>query len=72
MKDKYAINRAIKEYIEENDKKSGAIADKAGIRRDVFSRIVCSRRPIYADELVPILNALGISIEYLIEKANIA
>ena len=72
MKDKYAINRAIKEYLEENDKKRGAIADKAGIRRDVFSRIVCSRRPVYADELIAILNALGFSVEYLIEKANIA
>lgn len=72
MADRYAINRLVKKYIDENDKKSGAIADKAGIRRDVFSRIICSRRPIYADELVPILNALGMSIDEVVEAVKTA
>lgn len=70
--DRYSINRVIRAYIEENDKKSGAVADKAGIRRDVFSRIICSRRPIYADELVPILNALGMSLDEVIEATRTA
>lgn len=59
----YSINRAVCDFIRQNDKKSGAIADKAGIRRDVFSRIINCRRPIYADELVPIVNAAGMSLE---------
>ena len=59
----YSINRAVCDFIRTNDKKPGNIADKAGIRRDVFSRIINCRRPIYADELIPILNAAGMSLE---------
>ena len=51
-------------------KKTGAVADRAGIRRDVFSRILHCRRPIYADELIPIVNAAGISLEEVIEAAR--
>lgn len=63
MKRNYSINMAVRDYIRDNDKKVGSIADKAGIRRDTFSRIINGRRPIYADELVPILNATGMSLE---------
>ena len=66
----YSINRAIKQYIVENDKRPSAIADKAGIRRDAFSRIINSKRPIYADELIPIVNAAGIPLERVIEAVK--
>ena len=59
----YSINKAICNFIVDNDKKAGAIADKAGIRRDTFSRIVNCRRVIFADELLPILNAAGMPLE---------
>lgn len=59
----YSINKAIHDFIQENDKKAGAIADKAGIRRDTFSRIVNSQRVIFADELLPILNAAGMPLD---------
>ena len=72
MSDRYAVNRVIFDFIEKNDKKPSAIADKAGIRRDLFSRILHSRRPIYANELVPIVNALGMSLEEVIEAAKTA
>ena len=62
----YSINRAVRDYIQQNDKKPRAIADKAGIRRDVFSRIINCKRPIYADELVPILTAAGMPLESVI------
>ena len=71
MADRYAINRAIQTFMRENDKKVGAVADRAGIRRDVFSRILHCRRPIYADELIPIINAAGMSLEAVIEAAGI-
>ena len=61
-----SINRAIYDFLKENDKKTTAIADKAGIDRAIFSRILHSRRPIYADELLPILNAAGMSLESVI------
>ena len=70
MADRYAINRAIFDFMKKNDKKIGAVADRAGIRRDVFSRILHCRRPIYADELIPIVNAAGISLEEVIEAAR--
>lgn len=61
-----SINRAIYNFLKENDKSTTAIADKAGIDRAIFSRILHSRRPIYADELLPILNAAGMSLESVI------
>ena len=67
MKDRYAINRVIFEHLKNSDKKTGAIADKAGIRRDLFSRIIHCRRPIYADELIPIITAAGISLEEVLD-----
>ena len=66
MKDRYAINRAVFDHLQKNDKKSTAVADKAGIRREVFSRIIHCRRPIYADELIPIITAAGMSLEEVI------
>lgn len=63
----YKINENVSRIIRENDKKPSAVADRAGIRRDTFSRILHSKRPIYADELVPIVIALGVSLEEVIE-----
>lgn len=64
----YSINQKVRDFILDNDKKPGAIADKAGIRRDTFSRIINCRRPIYADELVPILLAAGMPLEIVIAE----
>ena len=66
----YTINRFIRQFIDENDKRPSAIADRAGIRRDSFSRIINSKRPIYADELIPIINAAGISLEQIVEAVE--
>lgn len=66
MKRDYSINRMVRDFIQKNDKKSCAIADKAGIRRDTFSRIINCQRPIYVDELLPILTAIGMSLESVI------
>lgn len=63
MKRDYTINENISKIMKERDKKSGAVADRAGIRRDTFSHILHSRRPIYGDELVPIVMALGVPLE---------
>lgn len=61
----YEVNKALKRHIEENAKKPSAIADRAGIRRDVFSRIINCKRPVYADEVPGICAAMGISVEAL-------
>ena len=65
MSKPYIVNKNIKQRIESEDKRPSAVADRAGIRRDVFSRIINSKRPVYADEVVPIARALGVSIESL-------
>lgn len=70
MKREYAVNRRIKEFIVENDKSKSAIADKAGIDRGVFSRIVNMKRSVYAQEVLPICKALGVSVEYLFEETR--
>lgn len=62
----YKINQRLRKYLDDNDKKPSALADKAGIRRDTFSMILSSRRPVYAEEVVPICNAAGCSVEYLL------
>ena len=67
MKKNDSINRAIYNFLKENDKSTTAVADKAGINRAIFSRIIHSRRPIYAGELIPILNAAGMPLESIIE-----
>ena len=62
----YQINQRLRRFLDENDKKPSALADKAGIRRDTFSAILSSRRPVYAEEVVPICNAAGCSVAYLL------
>lgn len=70
MKREYAVNKRIREIIEENDKKQSLVADRAGIRRDTFSRIVNLKRPVYAEEVLPICYALGVSVECLFGEAG--
>ena len=65
MTQQFVVNRNIKRLLSDMDKKPTAVADRAGIRRDIFSRIVNCKRPVYADEVVPIAIALGVSIEAL-------
>lgn len=68
VKRNYDINNRLRMYIVENDKRPSILADKAGIRRDTFSAILASRRPIYAEEIVPICKAVGCSLDYLLSK----
>lgn len=58
----YSINERIMRTILNEDKKPTAVADKAGIGRDTFSRIIHCKRPLYADEIQPICKALGIHV----------
>ena len=60
------VNKRLKMYIEQNDKKVSAIADKAGISRDIFSRIVNSKRCIFANEIPAIAAASGMTIAELL------
>lgn len=46
MSQAYVVNRNIKRIIDDADKRPSAVADKAGIRRDIFSRIMHCKRPV--------------------------
>lgn len=65
MQRSFLVNKNIERTIRELDKNPAAVADRAGIRRDVFSRIIRCKRSVYADEVRQIAEALGVSIEIL-------
>lgn len=69
MAQEYVVNKNIKKLINSLDKKPTAVADRAGIRRDTFSRIINCKRPVYADEVIPIALAMGVTIEDLFAEA---
>ena len=72
MSQAYVVNRNIKRIIDDADKRPSAVADKAGIRRDIFSRIMHCKRPVYADEVIPIAAALQVSIEDLFQTERLS
>jgi len=67
MNREYELNRSLKRHLDETAKRPSVIADRAGIRRDVFSRIINCKRPIYADEVPGICAALGVTVEALFD-----
>lgn len=71
MKRDYAVNKKIREIMKENGKKQSDVADRAGIKRDVIHRIVRLKRAVYAQEVLPICNALGVSVEDLFDEAHV-
>ena len=70
MRRDFVVNRNIRRIIQENDKRQSAVADRAGMRRDTFSRVVCCKRPVYADEVEGLAKALGVSIEELFAQSE--
>lgn len=54
-------------YMEDKLIKSTSVADKSGIRRDTFSRILNGGRRIYADEAAAICESLDVEFEYLLK-----
>ncbi|WP_320937082.1 MULTISPECIES: helix-turn-helix transcriptional regulator [Enterocloster] len=53
-------------YMKDKLIKSTSVADKAGIRRDTFSRILNGGRRIYAEEVASICKSLEVSFEFLL------
>ena len=61
----FRVNKNIRRIMDAGGKKVGVVAAKAGIRMEVFSNIIHCRRRVYADEVVGIADALGVSIDVL-------
>jgi plasmid maintenance system antidote protein VapI len=65
-----AFVRGLKRKIEEDGLKQVVIAEKSGIKPDVFSKIVNGKRRVFADEAIAISTVLNTPIERLIEEAK--
>lgn len=63
-----AVNRAIARELERQGLRKTETARKAALSPAVLSNIVNLRRKVYADELVPIAAALGVSVEALFRE----
>lgn len=64
----YTVNKNIRRIILKTGLKQGDVADRAGINRKVFSNICRCKRKVYADEVIPIAQAMGVTIEELFEE----
>lgn len=64
----FTVNKNIQRIIQETGQKQGDVADQAGINRKVFSNICRCKRKVYADEVIPIAQAMGVTIEELFEE----
>lgn len=53
-------------YIEDKLIKQTALAEKAGIRGDVFSRLLHTERRVYGNEITAICVALGLKFSEII------
>lgn len=66
----FTVNRNITRILREKGLRQGETADRAGLDRKVFSNIVRRKRKVYADEVVPIASAMGVTIEELFQGAE--
>lgn len=62
-----AFRKGVKRIISENGYKQKAIADKAGISTDVFSKILTGARRIFVEEAYAISEATGYSLEEILK-----
>jgi len=62
-----AFRKGLKSYIKQHLIKQSALADEAGIRRDVFSRLLNSKRRIFGDEIMSICSVIGLNPVDIIE-----
>lgn len=65
MERSFSPNLALRKIIEKKCVSKTKLAAAAGMRADILSRIVNCKRPLYADEIAPLCEALGISINEL-------
>ena len=60
--DPYTLNRNIKKYLREKKIRKCDFARRIGKSPQVVSNMVHNKRKIYADEILPICKALGVSV----------
>jgi Bacterial regulatory proteins, lacI family. len=62
--------KGLQKYINDNCLKKSAIAEKAGVRKDTFSRIINGKRRVFGEEIASICMAIGKSFDDIINYAD--
>ena len=65
LRDK-TVNRRLKELLRQKKIKQTVAAEKCGIAYQSFHRAVNGRRPVYADELLPLARVLDVEVTELL------
>ena len=60
------VNRKLKELLRKKKLKQTEVAEKCGIAYQSLHRAVNGRRPIYAEELLPLAEAIGVDVHTLL------
>ena len=60
------VNRRLKELLRQKKLKQTLVAERSGIAYQSLHRAVNSRRPVYADELLPLARALEVELSELL------
>lgn len=72
VKPSYAVNKKIARIVRDRGIKQTYVAARARMSYSDINRIVNSQRPVYADELQSIANALDTSIDELLNQPDTA
>lgn len=65
-----AVNKRIKTVMEQKRLRACVVEDRARMKRGVISRIIAGKRKVYAEEVLPICYALGVSVECLFNETG--
>ena len=68
----FTVNKNIGRLLRETGQSQASVSLQAGISRAVLSNIVRCKRKVYADEVVPIATAMGVSVESLFAESSSA
>lgn len=66
MKRDYGANRELRRLLGERGMNAAELAARSGIHYGCLCRALREERPLYADELLPLARALGVSVETLL------
>ena len=66
MKRDYGANRELKRLLGERGMTAEELAARSGMHYGCLCRVLREERPLYADELLPLAQALGVMVETLL------
>ena len=66
MTNDFAVNRRVAAYILDKRLVKKTVDERWGVSPQVLSNVLTCKRKLYADEIIPLANALGVSVGYLL------